>query len=213
MQSLCNLVGCPLNGEWTYQSTDLWGADNGFICSWSINFDPSIIPDVTQFTPELGIETADSAAWTGPFLTLDPNDPLHGTATPTGAGDYAYTLSVTDNFGCTYDTTITVTIAPQTEIDAGPAIILCSDPLPMAGVIVANGPPEDCTYVIEMEDTWGDGWNGASLTVTVAGVPTNYTMMGPSPQLVNIPVATGASIQLTWNPGAFNNRQRIDVCP
>ena len=205
VQSLCNLVGCPLNGEWTYQSTDLWGADNGFICSWSINFDPSIIPDVTQFTPELGIETADSAAWTGPFLTLDPNDPLHGTATPTGAGDYAYTLSVTDNFGCTYDTTITVTIAPQTEIDAGPAIILCSDPLPMAGVIVANGPPEDCTYVIEMEDTWGDGWNGASLTVTVAGVPTNYTMMGPSPQLVNIPVATGASIQLTWNPGAFNN--------
>ena len=64
VQPMTNLIGCPLNGEWTYQSTDLWGADNGFICSWSINFNPAIIPDVTQFTPVIGAD-ADSSVWSG----------------------------------------------------------------------------------------------------------------------------------------------------
>ena len=64
VQPMDQLVGCPLNGEWVYQSTDLWAADNGFICSWSINFNPDIVPDVTQFTPIIGAGI-DSSLWTG----------------------------------------------------------------------------------------------------------------------------------------------------
>ena len=37
VQSFNNLLGCSLNGEWIFQSTDLWAADNGFICNWTIN--------------------------------------------------------------------------------------------------------------------------------------------------------------------------------
>lgn len=211
VQSLCNLVGCPLNGDWTYQSTDLWGADNGFICSWSINFDPSIIPDVTQFTPEINGSDIDSAGWSGPFLTTDPNDASLAVANITTPGTYSYVYSATDNFGCTYDTTITVTVEPQMVIDAGPTVTLCNDPEPMAGAIVANGPPEDCNYQIELEDTWGDGWNGAQLTVTVAGVSNTYTMTAPSPQFINIPVSTGQTIQVSFTPGAFNNEHSFTV--
>lgn len=40
-----NLVGCPLNGDWTIRVQDLWGIDNGFIFSWSVRFDPSIVED------------------------------------------------------------------------------------------------------------------------------------------------------------------------
>lgn len=38
-----SLQGTPLNGAWTIRVTDLWGADNGFMFSWSIKFDPSLV--------------------------------------------------------------------------------------------------------------------------------------------------------------------------
>ncbi|GIR59714.1 MAG: hypothetical protein CM15mP65_22950 [Crocinitomicaceae bacterium] len=28
-----------------------------------------------------------------------------------------------------------------------------------------------CYYVVDMQDSWGDGWNGASLDVDINGVP------------------------------------------
>jgi subtilisin-like proprotein convertase family protein len=38
-------VGCALNGDWMLQGQDRWGADNGFVFSWQINFNPEIIED------------------------------------------------------------------------------------------------------------------------------------------------------------------------
>lgn len=46
------LVGCELNGTWTIRATDDWGIDNGFIFSWSVNFDPSIISDCDNWDVE-----------------------------------------------------------------------------------------------------------------------------------------------------------------
>ncbi|MEZ4739449.1 MAG: PKD domain-containing protein [Flavobacteriales bacterium] len=214
VQPFSNLVGCPLNGEWTYQSTDLWGADNGFICSWSINFNPAIIPDVTQFTPIVGTSAQDSAFWTGPFLTLDPLDPLVGTATPDVQGDYAYTFFATDNFGCTYDTTITVTVPPQIVLDAGPDMVLCTDPEPMAGEIVANGPPTNCLWNLVLFDGAWDGWNGgANLVVNIDGVNTTYSMpTGSNTQTYPINVQTGSTITMTYTAGTiWNNENSFDL--
>jgi hypothetical protein len=39
------LQGVPLNGQWTFRVTDLWGIDNGFVFNWSISFDPSLVED------------------------------------------------------------------------------------------------------------------------------------------------------------------------
>ncbi|MDB4959669.1 MAG: hypothetical protein JWO36_7238 [Myxococcales bacterium] len=39
------LIGAPLNGDWTIFVQDKWAIDNGFIFSWSINFDPTIVQD------------------------------------------------------------------------------------------------------------------------------------------------------------------------
>lgn len=210
VQPWSNLQGCPLNGTWTFTSLDLWGADNGFLCSWSLNFNPAIIPDVTQFTPDLGTSTLDSAYWSGPFLTLDPTNPLIGQAQPTGAGTYNYSFFVTDNFGCTYDTTITVTIAPQMEIDAGPDIVLCNDPEPMAGVVVANGPPTNCVWQLQLNETFGDTWNGgATLAVIIDGVQTNYaiTTGGTLQQIIPLNVSTGQTITLQYTAGTIWNNE------
>ena len=43
--SFDELVGCTLNGEWAIKVTDLWGADNGYIFGWSLDFNPGIVAD------------------------------------------------------------------------------------------------------------------------------------------------------------------------
>ena len=40
-----DFLNVPLNGAWTMRVTDLWGIDNGFLFSWSITFDPSLVVD------------------------------------------------------------------------------------------------------------------------------------------------------------------------
>lgn len=40
-----SLVGCELNGTWTFRATDDWGIDNGYVFSWWLEFDPNIITD------------------------------------------------------------------------------------------------------------------------------------------------------------------------
>ena len=34
MGDFADFVGCPVNGEWTLQVVDNWGADNGYIFNW-----------------------------------------------------------------------------------------------------------------------------------------------------------------------------------
>jgi hypothetical protein len=43
-----NLIGSPLNGNWTLSVTDLWGSDNGYIFDWSISFDPVTVEDCSS---------------------------------------------------------------------------------------------------------------------------------------------------------------------
>src|SRR5665647_1543048 len=38
------IAGAPLNGTWELRVTDLWADDNGFLFSWSMEFDPALAP-------------------------------------------------------------------------------------------------------------------------------------------------------------------------
>ena len=38
-----DLLGATLNGTWSIQVTDEWPSDNGYIFSWTIAFDPTIL--------------------------------------------------------------------------------------------------------------------------------------------------------------------------
>ena len=43
-----NLLGTPMNGDWTLSVTDLWPLDNGYIFEWSISFDPVTVEDCSS---------------------------------------------------------------------------------------------------------------------------------------------------------------------
>ncbi len=118
VEPFSGLLGSEFNGTWTLTFTDMLSFDNGFICSWWINFDPSLLPDAAVYTPVLDLTDADSSNWQGNGLVPDPTDPTQATFTPTSSGSEILTFTVTDNFGCSYDTTLTITVTPAAVIDA-----------------------------------------------------------------------------------------------
>lgn len=69
-------------------------------------------------------------------------------------------------------------------------------------------PPAQCVYSICLWDTWGDGWNGGSVTVLVNGVAvlTNLTIgNGAGPICFNFNVTQGQSIQVNYTAGTWSN--------
>ncbi len=201
VQPFSNLIGCPLNGDWTFQTTDLWGLDNGFICSWSLNFNPTIIPDVTQFTPSIGIDS-DSSFWQTPippdYVSANADTIVFHVNTP---GQHEFVYNVVDNFGCAYDTTVVVNVNEPFLVEAGPDVTICDGPVQLSASI--GGATTNCTWTLQMNDSWGDGWNGASLVVNIGGVPTTYTATG-SGTTVQLTVPMGAPITLTFNSGTWD---------
>jgi gliding motility-associated-like protein len=94
-QSLSNLVGCPLNGNWTIEVTDNLALDNGYIFSWLINFAPHTYPP--QFCNGAATLTVNggqapfSYYWSNGATTQNLSDVCSGT----------YCVTVTDANNCT----------------------------------------------------------------------------------------------------------------
>lgn len=157
VQPLTGLLGSPLNGTWTLTFTDLWGSDNGFMCAWSLSLNPALIPDATVYTPVLGVNSPDSVSWTGPFVTPNAGNPTHASAAPNAPGSYNYQFQVTDNFGCTYDTSLVVTVTPgaQFSVYATPPAI-CGNPIQLGVQFQLPMPNGLLTY------NWGPTGSGLS---------------------------------------------------
>ncbi|MFH2141771.1 MAG: hypothetical protein ABIJ97_05075, partial [Bacteroidota bacterium] len=114
-QPLSGLVGCDLNGTWTITIIDNWAIDDGWIFSWWIDFNPSLYPSLWDYQ-----NTYVNHIWTaniGSGGSITSNNGTGG-----GEGTYVTGLfvqtnepfyyTITDDFGCTYDTTIMVTVLP-----------------------------------------------------------------------------------------------------
>jgi hypothetical protein len=119
--SMASFVGCPLNGAWTIEVTDNLLSDNGYIFEWGINFNPAILP--TNFNYEPQIVNHD---WSAPVSVVVADSGQNLTVAP-GVGMYAYTYSVTDDFGCVYDTTLDLEVLPNYMVNFPPDTIICSD--------------------------------------------------------------------------------------
>jgi len=108
-----NLLGCPLDGIWTITVTDNLALDNGWIFSWGLELSSNVLPFTGEFTPII----VDFNWLDDPTITGVIND---STVSIIGAevGFHDYTLVVTDDFGCSYDTTIQAEIIPPPVIFA-----------------------------------------------------------------------------------------------
>ena len=68
---LTQLIGCPVNGTWSFTSADLWAADNGYLCGWCITLGEGADSTFYSQGPVLGT-SADSTFWTGPGVIERP---------------------------------------------------------------------------------------------------------------------------------------------
>ncbi|MBK9176080.1 MAG: gliding motility-associated C-terminal domain-containing protein [Flavobacteriales bacterium] len=215
LNSLAGLVGSQLNGTWTFQVCDMWASDNGFLCNWALDFNPSLFDDLITFTPIYGAQ-CDSSYWTGPSITSTSANCNQICVTPPAAGNFSYVYHVTDNFGCSYDTTLTVNIVPAPQVNAGPDASTCNTPVQLGASVTSGGFPTNCTYTLTLYDSFGDGWtglfglgsNGSNVTITVNGVPASYWLPNGAQGSVTIPVTAGATIVLNYTAGNLYNGEQ-----
>ena len=106
-----NLIGCPLNGEWRINVRDHLGSDDGIVFQTELHFSGNI-------TPAIGFQNTygNEMWWEGEALQYEGMG-ANNIAIPTTIGLFEYTFSATDNFGCTYDTTLYVNVLPVSDID------------------------------------------------------------------------------------------------
>lgn len=123
-----DLVGCPVNGEWCVIFIDNLRLDDGTVFFTEFHFADHMIPAEENRVHFVNTYDENDMMWTGTAAAGDIG-PL-STATPDLAGSIQpYVFSATDDFGCTYDTTLNVVVRavddPHCCIEPTP--IVCPD--------------------------------------------------------------------------------------
>jgi len=77
----------------------------------------------------------------------------------------------------------------------------------------ASCPTNDqCAYVFLFTDSYGDGWNGASVGVVINGnFFANYTLANGSNGTQNLMLCTGDNVSLIFNGGLFNEECGLEI--
>ena len=101
--SFSGLIGCPLNGAWSFEICDLLGRDNGYIFQWQLNINLDFLN--TPWSYSINI---DSVYWSGEGVVNLTNQTAQ--ITPTSSGLHNYSFTVIDSFGCQYDSTTTLNV-------------------------------------------------------------------------------------------------------
>jgi gliding motility-associated-like protein len=93
--------------------------------------------------------------------------------------------------------------------DAGPDQLSCVGALIQLDGTATGGlgaPTGACVYQINMQDTFGDGWNGFTLNVTSGGVTTPITLAGGVSSSATFTVAVGANFSISSTGGTANSQ-------
>ncbi len=144
-QSLNNLIGCPINGNWVITVQDNQGIDDGYIFQWGLYFDASLYPDNEGYQ-----NTVVTDFWTdNPTITSLQNDTLI-VIQPNTPGNTYYTYNVVDNFGCPYDTTVSLFVRSLATMFTD--TIVCDYNFQVAGTQAFSGgiwssPDTDITFL------------------------------------------------------------------
>ncbi len=141
-----NFIGCPLNGAWSITVTDNLAIDNGFIFSWGLDFNPSVMPVAWGYTPVI-----DSTYW-----NYGIGDTVNYQALIPGLNTLTYTMQ--DGAGCVYDTTVDVFVNPSPDIELGNDTSICLND----NIILNSG-----NTVAGTSFNWSNGGSSSSTSVII----------------------------------------------
>lgn len=175
------LVGCPLNGTWQLKICDTHSIDDGTVFSWGINFDPSLYAGLSGFTPTFNTNCA-GTSWSG--TNAASNGAITSTSancnqvciTPPSVGTYTYEFSGVDDFGCSFDTTITVTATTGPTANAGADVTICSGATANLGAAPVGGNTYSWSPTIGLSNSAIANPTVTLTNVTSSAVSTNYVL-------------------------------------
>ncbi|MDP4596077.1 MAG: GEVED domain-containing protein [Crocinitomicaceae bacterium] len=135
--------------------------------------------------------------------TINPNT---GVVTGVAAGTATMTYTILNSTTwCPPSTaTRTVTVLPSPIVNAGNDVTICSSLSSNMNASVNFN--TSCSHTIVLYDSFGDGWNGCNVTVSVGGVPvlSNITLpFGSGPLSYTFTASNGAPIQVTFGAGSW----------
>ena len=157
---------------------------------------PAPVTSVTSFPANISIPYTDIISSLG--LTVDDisgGDFIRFLGTITATDGKVYTF---ENFSGS------ITGQPE-QLQALNFIVLvkCS---PISDATIAG------TWIIEMEDSFGDGWDGAFLTFEIDGTATDYTFTSGSEATFNVEVPTGTSeLVISYTSGSFEEEHSFTI--
>ena len=181
-QSFDGLIGSPLNGDWTIYVRDYKPNDNGYIFNWSISFTSDLPGDIIIINEPDKIEiisgitkaacgTADGSVditVNGDFPPFNYNW-SNGETTEdiSGLAAGAYTITITDQNGCSQDSTFLVSNAGALTVNGVITNASCNGISDGAIDITPDGGSGNYIY----------SWSNGETTQDVSGlIPATYTV-------------------------------------
>lgn len=132
-QDFSELIGCPLNGNWTIYIQDNIASDNGYIFQWSLEFDSRFYDDIEEY--EVGIAGYTFESTGSETTVLGTNNYIFETE-----GDHPFLITVTDDYGCVNDTTYFIN-AEDCSINA-------------TNVMTINNDGQNDNFIVEGVEFW-----------------------------------------------------------
>lgn len=138
-----------------------------------------------------------TASCTSPYVTFASETASVGTIDPDGTGTALFTITI--DAAC-----------PSTQ-----ALNLAFDLVADNGVTATGSGvlKNSCNIVFNLADSWGDGWNGAKLTVAYSdGTPTEQlTFTTGNSETIIREIGTGVTVTLGWISGSYDSECSFTV--
>ncbi|MBU3680966.1 MAG: hypothetical protein FGM16_03385 [Flavobacterium sp.] len=213
-----NMTGLTPDTAYDFYVRSDCGAVNG-ISTWSLPVSATTLPTCpkpTALTIGTITDVSAVAGWTNPTGTTWQVLVLPaGSAAPTAASTGWVVANTNTGFVLTglsaatcYDYYV------RTDCGAVNGLSTWSGPRNFCTTIC--NPSNQCPYTFTMTDSFGDGWNGATMQVRqngilVATIGGTFTA-GAGPVVVNVPLCSGVPFDLNWNNGGtFPGEVRVSI--
>jgi uncharacterized repeat protein (TIGR01451 family) len=190
---MCTLVGCPLNGEWTFTINDFSMGDMGYTWGWGIDLSVNNPLNPYYFTPTIGSDY-DSSHWSGDFILSTSEDGDEVFIFTETVQQQTIQFITTDIAGCTFAQDIVVDVIENPIVVITPETFTYDPSAPESQYLSGDVNPE--LYPYELNWSWfpTDGLETPNSQYTLVTIPndnTAYELMVTSPQLLG---CSGSSI-------------------
>lgn len=159
------------------------------------------VPIGVNVLPSIGTYTY---SWS-PASTLNNSTISSPSASPTATTTYVAT--VTSPFGCVKKDSVTVGMNPIPTLTIRPG-----DTTVCLGSSLNFDLQSNCTYTLEMFDSFGDGWNGQTISVyDNSSLVGTYTFTTGLSNSVTFPITSGNTITLVYGIGSFQSESSFNL--